>query len=115
MIGYLSGPITGVEGYEQKFAEAEQKAKNLGYSVINPVKLREVVPIEELDYADIMDIDMYLLYKADCLIHLQGWEGSTGAGLEHFAAMKMGKKIFSIEDLPICEAGEKRWGKDGPR
>ena len=38
---YIAGPITGCDGYEKKFAEAERVLKEQGYIIINPAMLPE--------------------------------------------------------------------------
>lgn len=74
MIGYLSGPVTGNPDYKKQFAWSAKQLTRMGYDVINPAALSQVVPIVELSYDTIMEIDMLLLSKADYLIQLPGWE-----------------------------------------
>lgn len=99
MIGYLSGPVTGNPDYKKQFAWSAKQLTRMGYDVINPAALSQVVPIEELSYDTIMEIDMLLLSKADYLIQLPGWENSRGANRELGYALAMGKIVVSLESL----------------
>lgn len=97
MIGYLSGPITNNPDYKKQFAWSAKQLTRMGYDVINPAALSQVVPIEELSYDTIMEIDMLLLSKADYLIQLPGWEKSRGANRELGYALATGKTVVSLE------------------
>lgn len=102
MIGYLSGPVTGNPDYKKQLTR-------MGYDVINPAALSQVVPIEELSYDTIMEIDMLLLSKADYLIQLPGWENSRGANRELGYALATGKIVVSLEHL-LKEGREQAYG-----
>ena len=41
---YISGPITGVEDYMVKFADAEKKLTGSGYTVVNTAKINWGMP-----------------------------------------------------------------------
>lgn len=99
MIGYISGPIMGNPDYKKQFAWAQKTLTRMGYDVINPAALNQVVPIEELSYDTIMEIDMLLLSKADYLIQLPGWENSKGANRELGYAQATDKIVVSLEGL----------------
>lgn len=99
MIGYLSGPITGRKNYRQQFARAAGTLKELGYVVINPAELDQVLPVKEMGYEGIMRIDLELLATADYLVQLPGWEDSKGANRELGFALGTDKIIVSLEQL----------------
>ena len=99
MICYLSGPVTGNPDYKRQFAWAAKHLERLGWDIINPAALSQVVPIEELSYDTIMEIDMLLLSKADYLIQFPGWEGSIGCNRELGYALATGKIVVSLEHL----------------
>lgn len=99
MIGYISGPITGNPDYKKQFAWAQKTLIRMGYDVINPAALNQVVPIEELSYDEIMEIDMHLLSKSDYLIQLPGWESSKGANRELGYALATDKLVVSLEQI----------------
>ena len=65
MIGYLSGPITGHPNYRQEFGDAADELRALGYHIINPAEICQVIPTDQLGYEAIMQIDLVLLEKAD--------------------------------------------------
>lgn len=109
MIGYLSGPITGNPDYKKQFAWSAKQLTRMGYDVINPAALSQVVPIEELSYDTIMEIDMLLLSKADYLIQLPGWENSRGANRELGYALATDKIVVSLEHL-LKEGREQAYG-----
>ncbi len=80
---YISGGITGVENYKEKFAEAEEKlkAEYPEADIVNPAKLSEIY--QNGNCEDYIDICLYLLAKCDSIYMLQGWEDSKGASIEH--------------------------------
>ena len=99
MIGYLSGPITGHKDYRQQFARAAGALKELGYVVINPAEICQVIPVEQMGYEAIMQIDLELLATADYLVQLPGWERSIGANRELGYALGTDKIVVSLEQL----------------
>ena len=99
MIGYLSGPITGHKDYRQQFARAAAALKELGYIVINPAEICQVIPVEQMGYETIMQIDLGLLATADYLVQLPGWERSIGANRELGYALGTDKIVVGLEQL----------------
>jgi hypothetical protein len=83
---YISGAITGVENYKERFDNAE---KNLAefYSVVNPTK--EVPYNSFFKWEDYMLADLKLLKECEGVYLLRGWENSTGAKIEKFFAERM--------------------------
>lgn len=88
---YISGGITGVPNFEEKFARAEKQLKEWGYEVINPTMVR--LP-ESCNHADYMKVDLQLLDLADGIYMLKGWDRSKGACIEHGFALGKGKVIM---------------------
>lgn len=99
MIGYISGPITGHKDYRRQFARAAVELKEMGYVVINPAEICQVIPIEQMDYETIMQIDLELLASADYLVLLPGWEQSKGANRELGYALGTDKIVVTLEQL----------------
>ena len=94
---YLAGPISGplLESNRQRFHDVEAKvlAKWFGNAekvILNPATLP--LGLTEQDY---MSIGMHMLFAADTLVMLDGWEQSAGATIEFNTAKKCGKRIFS--------------------
>ena len=83
---YISGPITNVLDYKEKFAKAEQKLKkdSPNAEIINPTMI--VLP-QSCTHEDYMKIDFMLLDLADAIYMLDGWDWSKGACMEYGYAL----------------------------
>lgn len=92
---YIAGPITGVEDYRERFAEAERRLTAQGYIALNPA----ILP-DGMATADYMRICLAMLDTADAVAMLPGWGKSVGAGIEHTLARYTGKKIIT-EKSPV--------------
>lgn len=95
MIGYISGPIAGNPNYKREFNRAAKALRGQGYEVINPAELCRVLPIDELGYEMLLEINLILLSKADYLVQLPGWEHSRETGY----AYALGKVVVSLDSL----------------
>ena len=89
---YISGPITNVIDYKEKFARAEQnlKAKYPDAEIINP-RVLDKLP---LTYDEYMELDLRLLGMCEGIYMLKGWEDSKGANREYGYALAKGKEIY---------------------
>ena len=84
MIIFISGPITGVDDYKQKFAEVEDKLTKQGHIVLNPTSINPNLP-----YEDLMQLCFKMIDIADTVYFISGWASSKGAMREyHYAAAK---------------------------
>ena len=96
-IVYISGAITGTEGYAEHFQKAQKWLEERGYRVINPAEVMSSIA-GVLGYEDLMELDMVLLRKVDTLYLLRGWERSRGANREYGFALGAGKRIRKEEE-----------------
>lgn len=76
---YISGPMEGVENYEENFRRAENDLTEAGYKVVNPAE----IDVEGMDREEILDIDLKLLRECDGICMLKGWQQSCGANREY--------------------------------
>lgn len=90
---YISGPITGVEDYMVKFADAEKKLIGSGYTVVNTAKINWGMP-DDITYEEYMEIDIKLIDMCDAIYMLRGWNMSRGANREYGYALGKGKTII---------------------
>lgn len=80
---YLSGPITGVPDYLERFEEAETKVQLMGYAPINPAKMNHCIPdMASFSHEEYMSICLELLRHVDGIYMMKGWENSKGAKME---------------------------------
>lgn len=93
-IVYISGKITGNDNYKSEFQEAENFLTELGYIVINPAEIDEIVKCSELDRAEIMSICYRLVDISDAIFMIGGWQKSRGANEELSYARSLGKKVM---------------------
>ena len=91
-IVYLSGRITDNEHYKEDFASAEQFLVRMGYIVLNPALLDDVV--EGLTYEQIMQICYRCVDVSDAIFMISGWQKSRGATAELSYAKSLGKKVM---------------------
>lgn len=94
---YLSGPITGVPDYKEKFeaakADIEDKAWGWGYDlkIINPATIELPAGASHEDY---MKVCMKKLSECNSIYMLNGWEKSRGANREYGYACGAGMMIL---------------------
>lgn len=90
---YISGPITGTSDYMERFARAEQFLYERGYSVINPAKVNDQLPIET-SYNEYIKMSLTMLDMADAIYMLYGWENSLGSKAEKMVAEANGLQVI---------------------
>ena len=93
---FLSGPITGVDGYKNKFADAAEVIETLGASsIFNPAaKIQDSTEREEA-----MRICTSKIITSDCVITLPGWRDSEGACFEYVASEICGIPHYELKEL----------------
>ena len=90
---YISGPITGVSDYMEKFELAEKELIEKGFAVVNPAKINYGMP-EDMTYEEYMEIDIRLIDLCDAIYMIRGWDMSRGANREYGYASGLGKTIM---------------------
>ena len=98
---YISGGITGVENFMEKFSKTEELLKEKGYEVINPARINAELP-KSTTYEEYMRMSFLLLDMADAIYMMNGWEKSKGARMEFWKSYQTEKRIiFSDGDMGI--------------
>lgn len=92
---YISGPITNVLDYKEKFDQAEKhlKEKYPNAEIINPTMI--VLP-SSCKHEDYMKIDFMLLDLANAIYMLKGWDLSKGCNQEYGYAVA--KNLIILEE-----------------
>lgn len=93
---YLSGPMTGLPGYNRRaFHEAAAALRAQGYVVASPAEL----PGDDSDPWEVwMRRALGLLVACDAVAFLPRWEASRGARLEHTVAEALGMPRYQYVD-----------------
>lgn len=92
---FISGKISGVDDYMERFAAGEQTLCDMGFSglIVNPAKVGIEMP-KSTTYEEFMKLSLCLLATCDTIFMLKGWEDSPGANLEFQYAKTCGYKIM---------------------
>ena len=89
---YISGGITNVLNYVERFARAEEKLTALGYEVINPAKVNAELP--PMEWEEYMHISIAELSLCDAIYMLDNYRASLGAQRELGYALGAGMRIM---------------------
>ena len=109
MTVYLSGPITGIPDYKERFHAAALYVEHLGdIEVINPAA---TVERPTWNWSDWMLYDLHLLTKADALVALPGSEASPGATVERAFAFGLGIPVLDLAEARAWAATLDSWRK----
>ena len=115
-IAYISGPMSGIVGYNYKaFNAAAKELRGRGWRVINPVELDARTKKKALVWEDYLRRDIPEVLKCDKVFVLPGWERSRGAKLEVLIAHSLkipvvhytgkgGKEGHTIPPPPAIES-----------
>lgn len=93
---YISGAITNDPGYKDKFKEAEEYLKDLGWKVVNPAEL--VKKEESKKWSDYMREAVNLMTTCTAIYMLNNWKQSHGAIVEYQLATTL-EYDFYYEDI----------------
>lgn len=89
---YISGPITGTTGYQERFAEAEEKIYAAGNIPVNPERVNRQLP-EQTTHEEYMQTSIAMLDMCDVILMLPGWQESKGCNIEFEYAYEHGIHI----------------------
>lgn len=92
---YISGGITDVPDYRDRFLKAETRLISQGFTVVNPSRLNLIMP-EDSTWDEYMIVALDLLRMCDMIFMLPGWEKSAGARIEHDIAVKRNMQIIWV-------------------
>lgn len=99
MRAYISGGITGVENYMDRFETAEKELYRRfgkdGVKVFNPAKISAGLPV--LEHSEYMQFSFLEMAMCDTVFFLPGWEKSRGANQEMGFAIARGMNIHFLE------------------
>ena len=79
---YISGPVTGIDDYMERFSKAEKELEAQGFGVINPAKVNAQLPADTTSYEEYIQMSMMMLSMCSHIYMLKGWEKSPGANRE---------------------------------
>lgn len=114
---YISGGVTGITDYMERFAGAEKKLKAAGYKVFNPASviaavnlLREINGKPPLTYQECMKYCLdSLIWKCSAICMLPEWEESSGARVEKTVADSLRYKKVLIPHVAFKGGGNFAW------
>ena len=86
---YISGPITGIDDWKERFKAAEDDLKAQGHQVLTPRAIDA-----DLDYEDYMRIDFAMVEVSDAIYLLDGWQNSNGAKRELAHAIELNLNVY---------------------
>ena len=89
-IVFISGAITGIDGYRKIFASAEQWLREQDCTVLNPA----VLPPSGMEWEAYLRITKAMVREADIVYVLKNWEYSRGVKEELALAESLGKEII---------------------
>lgn len=89
MVIFISGGITNVPDYKQRFNNMENLLKQKGHIVLNPAHFPK-----GLSNQDYMNFGFQMINSSDAIVMLDGWENSEGAKVENAYAFYLGLPIF---------------------
>lgn len=97
---YISGPVTGTEGYVEKFNDVAMMIadKHEGWDIINPVAINGLLP-KGTTWKEYMKVSIALLEMCKSIYMMSGWEKSKGAKVELVYALLHGYDVYTQDDI----------------
>lgn len=104
---YLAGPMTGYEDFNfPAFFRVAEELRAKGHEVFNPAqndldKWGDMEGVKKnANYRECMNDDLgWITKNADAIYFMKGWENSSGALAEFFAARSVKIKFFYESDI----------------
>ena len=94
---YISGQITGTEGYLERFSRAEELLTKRKLVPVNPAKVNFMMPVQTT-YDQYMQMSMTMLSFCSDIYMIEGWENSKGATWERDYAMRNGIEVHYLHE-----------------
>ena len=91
---YIAGPITGIDGYKDRFERAEEILLEAGYQPASPIAQGLV---DGYTYRDYINRGLRILEECDAICLLPGWTGSRGTKLEKWYAETVQIPVLFID------------------
>lgn len=100
---YIAGPMTGLPKLNfPAFDAMRDRLISMGHTVVSPADIsREMdyaagVETGGLDWDKYMERDLAALATCDCVVVLEGWHRSRGAGMEVEIARTLGVLVVAV-------------------
>jgi hypothetical protein len=94
---YVSGPMSGMPHYNfPAFNTAANMLRSSGFGVINPADFGSDAGIS---WRKCLERDLMVMFHADVVVTLPGWEKSKGAQLETHVATALGIPVMTIREF----------------
>lgn len=90
---YISGPITGIKGYMERFERVEKALMAAGHIVINPARVNAQLPVETT-HEEYMRTSIAMLSMCDMIFMMNYWQDSRGCKIEFEYAYEHGIPIL---------------------
>lgn len=127
---YLSGPMTGLPDLNYPaFRDAATVLRGRGHTVYNPADWETDGGTMEPNHSRVFNLKRafadycaFIIYRADAVVALDGWENSPGANAEVALARALGKPVLLYPTLkalpawtrpPECSNHVERQRRDG--
>ena len=95
---YISGPMTGIDGFNHPvFNATAEYLESKGFLAINPA--RHPIGLEHCQYMEYAELD---IKNCDIVVLLPGWHESKGATAEFDLAVKECKETRRVGEFVKC-------------